>query len=155
MFANPEAAVVADRGGPLARLLRALGSGLGMAQPYEQDFIKRIIGLPGETIEMRDGVVLVDGEPLTEGLAGDGGYLAERDPADFGPVRIPRNQYFVMGDNRRNSSDSRFGLGTIPRQDILGRAFVVIWPPIRLSTLPAADYAEAGQAPAAGLAAAA
>ncbi len=122
------------------RALRVLGSGFGLPGAGERDFIKRIVGLPGETVEMRDGVVYVDSEPLPEGTVGDGGYLAERDPTRFGPVMVPRGQYFMMGDNRRNSSDSRFELGTIPRGAIVGRAFVIIWPFGRAAVLPGASY---------------
>ena len=123
------------------RFLRSLSSGLGVAPTGEKDYIKRIIGLPGETIEMKDGVVLVDGEPVPEATTAEGGYLYERDPNDFGPVTVPENHYFMMGDNRQNSSDSRFPqLGTIPRDAIIGRAFVAIWPLPRLDTLPGAKY---------------
>ncbi len=133
---------VAGPDAPLwTRLLRSLGSGLGAAQPGEKDFIKRVIGLPGETVEMRNGVVSVDGRPLPESPTTDGGYLSARDPNDFGPVTVPEGEYFMMGDNRPNSSDSRFpSLGTIPREQVIGKAFVVIWPFSRLATLPGADY---------------
>ena len=123
------------------RFLRSLSSGLGVAPTGEKDYIKRIIGLPGETLEMRDGVVHVDGEPVPEATTAEGGYLAERDPNDFGPVTVPDGHYFMMGDNRQNSSDSRFPqLGTIPRDAIIGRAFVAIWPLDRVDTLPGASY---------------
>ncbi|MGH3665227.1 MAG: signal peptidase I, partial [Egibacteraceae bacterium] len=65
VFANPDV-MAEEQGNVVERVLRDLGSGLGMSQPFEKDFIKRIIGLPGETVEMRDGVVLVDGRPLPE-----------------------------------------------------------------------------------------
>ncbi len=120
------------------RVLDFLTSGLG-ASPNERDFIKRIIGLPGETIEVREGVVHINGQPLEEVVSGDGGYLLEPDLSDFGPVTIPDGQYFVMGDNRRNSADSRSALGPVPREELIGRAFVVIWPLDRLDTLPIAD----------------
>lgn len=129
---------------PLVRFVRSIGSGLGLAAPDEKDFIKRIMGLPGDTIEMRNGVVLVDGEPLPEAATDKGGYLSSRDLNDFGPVTVPAGEYFMMGDNRPNSSDSRFGLGTIPRKDIVGRAFVTIWPVTRLSTLGNVSYVAAG-----------
>ncbi len=120
------------------RVLDFLTSGLG-APPSERDFIKRIIGLPGETIELRHGVVYVDGRPLPEGLASEGGYLAEADIADFQAVTVPEGQYFMMGDNRRQSADSRSAMGTIDREDLIGRAFVVIWPLGRADTLPIFD----------------
>ncbi|MDQ3538379.1 MAG: signal peptidase I [Actinomycetota bacterium] len=129
---------------PLLRFVRSIGSGLGLAAPDEKDFIKRIMGLPGETIGVRDGVIHIDGKPLPETPTGEGGYLSSRDLSDFGPVTVPEGEYFMMGDNRANSSDSRFGLGTIPRQDIVGRAFVTIWPLTRLSTLGKVSYASSG-----------
>lgn len=92
----------------------------------ERDLIKRVIGLPGEEIEMRSCQVFIDGAALTEP------YL---DPAtnsggcggDFEPVPIPPGSVFVMGDNRGGSQDSR-QLGPIDHDDLVGRAFVVFWP---------------------------
>ena len=117
-----------------------LSSGLGFARPDERDFIKRIIGLPGEEIAMRDGVILIDGEPLPEATTTEGGYLSAPDLTDFGPVEIPDDHYFMMGDNRPNSADSRFTLGPIDEENLVGRAFVVIWPLTRVDTLPIAEY---------------
>jgi signal peptidase I len=132
-------------GNIISRFLRSFSSGLGVSPSGEKDYIKRIIGLPGETIEMRDGVVRIDGREVPEATTAEGGYLAERDPNDFGPATVPDGEYFMMGDNRQNSSDSRFPqLGTIPRDAIIGRAFVTIWPVERLDTLPGARYADAG-----------
>ncbi|MPZ89521.1 MAG: signal peptidase I [Nitriliruptorales bacterium] len=117
------------------RALDFLTSGLG-APPSERDFIKRVIGLPGEIIETRDGVVYVDGQPIHEDFPDDGGYLMARDMTEFGPVTVPEGEYFVMGDNRPNSADSRSALGTIDADDLVGRAFVIVWPPGRVDTLP-------------------
>ena len=134
-----------EEGNIAQRFMRGLSSGLGVAQSADKDYIKRIIGLPGETIEMHDGVVSVNGRPIPEAPTNEGGYLAERDPNDFGPVKVPDGEYFMMGDNRQNSSDSRFPqLGTIPRDAIIGRAFVTIWPLKRLEILHPADYGDAG-----------
>jgi signal peptidase I len=143
-----EVMVFSDRGfNPLAEdtgviegIIESLRSGVGLTPPTEKDFIKRIIGLPGETIEMREGVVHVDGVPIEEAPTGEGGYLSARDLTDFGPVTVPEGQFFMMGDNRPFSADSRSSLGTIPREDIIGRAFVVIWPVDRLSILPINSY---------------
>ncbi len=126
--------------GIVERAWEFVAGGFGITEPGDKDFIKRIIGLPGETIEMRDGVVHVDGEPVSEDPATEGGYLSQLDMNDFGPTEIPDDHYFMMGDNRPNSSDSRSMLDTIPDDQLVGRAFVVIWPPGRLSTLPIADY---------------
>jgi signal peptidase I len=132
-------------GNVIERFLRSFSSGLGVAPSGEKDYIKRIIGLPGETIEMHDGVVMVNGHDVPEATTGEGGYLAERDPNDFGPVKVPEGEYFMMGDNRQNSSDSRFPqMGTIPRDAIIGRAFVTIWPVKRMTTLPGAKYPDSG-----------
>ncbi|MGI9017673.1 MAG: signal peptidase I [Euzebya sp.] len=118
----------------------SLASGLGISPPSERDFIKRIIGLPGETIELRQGVVYINGQELPEAATTDGGYLSRLDLNDFGPVTVEPDHYFMLGDNRPNSSDSRFGLGQISREQLLGRAFVVIWPLGSARSLPIADY---------------
>jgi signal peptidase I len=105
------------------RLLREFLAGLGLAQPPgEVDFIKRIIGLPGDTVEVRHGTVLINGRPLQEPYA-------EPETRDSPRVVVPPGRYFMMGDNRTNSLDSRFGLGFVSRTDIVGHAFVVLWPP--------------------------
>ena len=94
----------------------------------ERDLIKRVIGLPGETIEMRNCTVLIDGKVLNEP------YLDPEvvTPTDCGGDYvldgvIPENHVFVMGDNRGGSQDSRF-IGPINENDLVGRAFVVFWP---------------------------
>ena len=95
--------------------------------PDEKDyFVKRVIGLPGETIESRSGVTYIDGEPIDES------FLAEHNiqryaQQDFGPVVIPEDSYFVMGDNRDNSNDSR-AVGCISKDRIVGQAQFVWWP---------------------------
>ena len=139
-----QADAVADPGpdGIVERAWDFVAGGFGITEPGDKDFIKRIIGLPGETIEMRDGVVHVEGEPVVEQRAAEGGYLSEPDMTDFGPTEIPSGHYFMMGDNRPNSSDSRSLLDTIPDDQLVGRAFVVIWPPGRFSTLPIAEYGD-------------
>jgi signal peptidase I len=131
VFENPSPGAVPDRG-VVDGFLHWLGEGIGVAQPENEDFIKRVIGLPGETLEIRDNVVYIDGEPIDEP------YLtreARRFNGDFGPTEIPADSYFVMGDNRGNSADSRYGLGFVPQDKIIGRAFVVIWPPSHMGGL--------------------
>jgi signal peptidase I len=93
----------------------------------EKDYIKRVIGLPGETIEVRDRQVYIDGRPLDEP------YKVHRNPRglnidqdDYPATRIPANSYFCMGDNRDNSRDSR-SWGFVPRDYIKGRAFMIWW----------------------------
>ncbi len=84
------------------------------------DFVKRVIGMPGETVEMRDGYVYVDGTRLDEPYV-----LAEnRDGFTMSPRRIPEGHYFMLGDNRDESRDSR-SWGTVPRSLIKGRAFFI------------------------------
>jgi signal peptidase I len=100
------------------------------------DLVKRVIGLPGETISSKDGSVYINGKKLNEpwlppGPSSYTGALAGDDPhPQFdlpGPVKIPPGEYFVMGDNRTDSEDSRF-FGPIPKSLIVGRAVAVIWP---------------------------
>ena len=85
-------------------------------------WIKRCIGLPGDSVKARDGVVFVNGQPLDEN------YIAEPPRDDFGPVVVPRGHCFVMGDNRNDSTDSR-SWGPLPAANLVGRAVVVVWPP--------------------------
>jgi len=136
---SDEAGAQRNNANPLAGGLRSLAAGLGLAPPSEQDYIKRVIGLPGETIEITDGVVYVDGEPLDEAPTDEGGYLSTRDGSFMPAQRIPDDEYFVMGDNRPRSSDSRSLLGTIRRDQMIGRAFVLVWPFDRARLLQAAN----------------
>lgn len=93
-----------------------------------KDLIKRVIGLPGETIELKKGVVLINRKPLNEThMMNNGYYNFDVKPATYGPITIPSDCYFVMGDNRPNSADSRY-IGVIPKRYIVGPAFIRIWP---------------------------
>jgi len=102
----------------------------------ERDFIKRVIGLPGETVELKEKKVYINGKPLDEPfvhfLTAPGGISELNEVTSFdvreryGPVTVPPNQYFVMGDNRDNSQDSRYW-GFLPRDYIKGKAVVIYW----------------------------
>lgn len=90
-------------------------------------FIKRIMGLPGDQIEVRNHTLYVNGASLNEE------YINGPTYGDFGPVTVPDGTYFVMGDNRNNSDDSRFAdVGPVPRKLVVGRALFLYWPPMRL-----------------------
>lgn len=106
----------------LERAVRNLAESIGLATP-ESEFIKRVIGLPGDVVEGRDGYVYLNNVRLIED------YL--KDPLastrSFGPVHIPPEFLFVMGDNRIASQDSRI-FGPIPIDEVVGKAFVTIWP---------------------------
>jgi signal peptidase I len=93
----------------------------------DKDFIKRVIGLPGETIQVIDRTVYVNGQPLDEhhyAYFSNPSYA--RDLDNFGPLTIPEDSYFMMGDNRENSSDSRVW-GPVPFHLIKGKAFMIYW----------------------------
>ncbi len=102
--------------------------------PGQPDLIKRIIGLPGETISVRGGQVFVNGQPLTEP------YIKQPMVSDFPAKQLPAGQYFVMGDNRNNSEDSRV-FGARPVSDIVGRAWIIYWPPADWQVLSRPSYA--------------
>ncbi len=90
--------------------------------PKATPFIKRIIALPGDTIEVKNRAVYVNSSKLDEP------YIKEPPAYNFQQKKIPENEYFVLGDNRNNTNDSHNGW-TVPRQNIIGKAWVSIWPP--------------------------
>lgn len=101
----------------------------------QEDFIKRIIGLPGETVEIEGGSVYINGNLLVEP------YLAGQPTLTYRPIRLTLgpDEYFVMGDNRAASSDSR-SWGPLPRRNIIGRAWLCYWPPSRWGVIRRATY---------------
>jgi signal peptidase I len=119
----------AIRRSTLSAVWHWLIQGLGAGGPEGEFKIKRVIGLPGETIEIDDqGVVYVDGKPLGEPYVTPSN---NRSSGQYGPVTVPPETVFVLGDNRDHSGDSRFGLGFVPFDKVVGRAFVIVWPPSR------------------------
>ena len=93
--------------------------------------VKRVVGLPGDRIEIRDGRLLLNGERQEEPYAADKPCAPELSPTcSFGPVTVPEGHVFVIGDNRPHSIDSRF-FGPVPEEDLIGEALFRFWPPGR------------------------
>jgi signal peptidase I len=125
-----------------AKLGRTLGDLVGISQPGEKDFIKRVIGLPGDVVQCCDpkGRVIVNGKPLDEP------YISENSPQDgkagpghcgpraFDPVHVAPGNMWVMGDHRLVSQDSRCS-GQVPIANVIGKAFVIVWPNAHWNTL--------------------
>jgi signal peptidase I len=108
--------------GAIERALRQLGNMTGIIPPDPSDLVKRLIGLPGEEVAIIGGVLHVDGVAIGEP------YLSGPVASDFGPVTVPDDALFFLGDNRRNSADSRGSLGFVARDRVIGRAVAIVWP---------------------------
>ena len=92
--------------------------------------VKRVIGLPGDTLEVKDGLVYINGVALEED------YILEAPDYSYGPVTIPQGQYFMLGDNRNNSKDSHmWNYPFIDREAIIGKAIFCYWPISRIGVL--------------------
>jgi signal peptidase I len=129
---DPDARTAAPDNLP-ERIAHGLGGLVGLAQPGEKDFIKRVVGLPGDTVACcTDGRVTVNGVALDESS-----YLFEDQPEEFNVV-VPDGKIWVMGDHRSQSSDSRAN-GPVPANRVIGRAFVVVWPVDRAKALRVPD----------------
>jgi len=133
-------------GSLLTRIGRTLGDLVGVSRPGEKDFIKRVIGLPGDRVSCCDseGRIYVNGKPLDEPYVRQNSVIdVEPDPRvcrsrRFDEVLVPQGQLFVMGDHRLVSQDSRCQ-GTVPIENVIGRAFVIVWPSARWDTLSVPD----------------
>jgi signal peptidase I len=106
----------------IGRVVRDVFESIGVLQPSTEEYIKRVVGLPGETVQGKDGHVFINGRELVEPYLPPGTLTS-----DFGPVTVPKGGLWVMGDNRSNSSDSRV-FGTIRRRTVVGRAILRVWP---------------------------
>ena len=122
VFDSPEA-VDAERS-LVQRVVRRVGEATGLVSP-DTVLIKRVIALPGQTIEIRDNQIYINDSPIAEPYIPEG--VTTR---DMDPLTVPADFVFMMGDNRNQSRDSRV-FGPIHKDDVVGRAFVRVWPPSR------------------------
>jgi signal peptidase I len=141
-----EPEVAADRPSNWFSALLAVGRAIGVAPPAEDDFVKRVIAVGGQTVQCCDaqGRVTVDGRPLDEPYIHENTPVGER---AFGPVTVPEGRLFVMGDHRAVSADStrhlhdRYG-GTIAVDDVIGKASLIVWPLSRFGGIDDPDPQE-------------
>ena len=169
---TPETEIAPPSNG-VAKVLRAVSSAIGVGAPGEKDFIKRVIGIPGDRVACcTNGKVTVQPKGAPRPLALDEPYVFEDDrmsfcsagtgevlcPTGAEGVLVPEGRLWVMGDHRGSSSDSRFHIedenqGTVPQDKVIGRAFVIVWPLDRATVLavPETFNAALGSLPAYGL----
>jgi signal peptidase I len=130
VFSDPDPSAGPDRG-IVGGVLHWSGEAIGVAAPEDEDFVKRVIGLPGDVIELNGGRLFVNGvlqdEPYVD---------PDIDTSPYGPVTVPDGMLFVLGDNRTRSGDSRFdpprGVGLVPIDVVIGTVFLRVWPPGRV-----------------------
>jgi signal peptidase I len=121
VFLRPTGAE-ASGGGPISWVRRAVAQGLGGTPPGSEDLIKRVVGLPGDRLEGRDGHLIRNGQVVDEPYLRPGTRTS-----DFDPVQVKPDHLWVMGDNREDSADSRV-FGQVQRSSLVGRAVVTVWP---------------------------
>jgi signal peptidase I len=122
VFVHDEGTEPASPSNPVTGFFTSLGQAIGVVPPSDRDFIKRVIGLPGDTITCRGGALYRNNKQVAEPYL-DPGVTTDGCPK----TTVPAGELFVMGDNRTNSQDSR-SFGPIQRSTVVGRAFVRIWP---------------------------
>jgi signal peptidase I len=128
VFSSPEPGVPSDDN-VVVGFFKDVAEGVGLRQPDADVLIKRVVALPGETVEGHDGHVFVDGRQLVEP------YLPPGKVTDaFAPTLVPPGRLWVMGDNRDNSKDSRV-FGPVTEASVIGRAIGKVWPPGHTSFL--------------------
>jgi signal peptidase I len=135
-----EASVDVAPSNPVSRVVHDVAEFVGLT-PKGTDYIKRVIGLPGDVVQCCDaqGRVTVNGVGLNEPYIYVDPGMTDTNKT-FGPVTVPQGHLWVMGDHRNMSEDSRF-VKSIPEDDVIGRAFVIIWPPSRWTFLSPRSYA--------------
>lgn len=105
----------------------------------DKDYIKRVIATAGQTVEVRNDTLYIDGKVKAEPFLAQYREIAKADHVplteDFGPIKVPTGQIFVMGDNRRNSTDSRY-IGPVEIGKVVGRADLIMWPLKKIQVLP-------------------
>jgi signal peptidase I len=122
VFLRPTSADQAPSSGPISWVRRAVAQGLGGTPPGSEDLIKRVVGLPGDVVEARNGHLIRNGEEVDEPYLRPGTFTS-----DFGKVKIKPDHYWMMGDNREDSADSRT-FGQVDRSALVGRAVLTVWP---------------------------
>lgn len=132
VFDDPRAGFEAPAETVLQSAVRNLTESVGLTTP-QSEFIKRVVGLPGDTVELVNNQLIVNGQPIDEPyLAADALPPSVCSGSTYGPIVVPGDHVMVMGDNRCHSSDGRV-FGPVPSEDIVGKAFVIIWPISRWS----------------------
>jgi signal peptidase I len=121
VFLRPTGADQPPAGGPISWVRRAVAQGLGGTPPGSEDLIKRVVGLPGDVLEGRDGHLIRNGVEVDEP------YLRPRTFTSDFKVRVRPDHFWVMGDNREDSADSR-SFGQVHRSALVGRAVLTVWP---------------------------